>query len=197
MDLVWRLKILFGKKYGKKILFGKKVYIYYIMQTVGTRAQVMHGTAIKTSGGLTRKDLKYNSLGRIVSKKVSALAKQQQKLKKAGYTTVKGKFGAVKIGSKNMKGGGNFYMSLYKDDPRMYKKTAPILKEIFLYTVGPLHFNRLSSISGKKIYTIDDRKEEIAKYIKEKLSIYITKDNIQLVSTTNNRIFRYLKTDLY
>tara|TARA_Y100000389_G_C17416380_1_gene493943 strand:+ start:687 stop:1436 length:750 start_codon:yes stop_codon:yes gene_type:complete len=79
------------------------------MPTVGTRAQVMHGTANKTSGGLTSKDLKYNSSGRIVSRKVSALAKQQQKLKKAGYTTLKGQFGAVKIGSKHMKGGDKKY----------------------------------------------------------------------------------------
>lgn len=86
------------------------------MQTVGTRAQVMHGTAKKTSGGLTSKDLKYNSSGHIVSRKVSALAKQQQKLKKAGYTTVKGQFGAVKIGSKHMKGGDKEYLlTILKD----------------------------------------------------------------------------------
>ena len=30
---------------------------------VGSRAQVMHGTAMKTSGGLTKKDLKYNKWG--------------------------------------------------------------------------------------------------------------------------------------
>ena len=34
---------------------------------VGSRAQVMHGTAEKTSGGLTKKHLKYNKAGRIVS----------------------------------------------------------------------------------------------------------------------------------
>jgi hypothetical protein len=39
---------------------------------VGTRAQVMHGTAEKTKGGLTKKNLKYNKYGRIVSKKKSA-----------------------------------------------------------------------------------------------------------------------------
>lgn len=86
------------------------------MQTVGTRAQVMHGTAKKTSGGLTSKDLKYNKSGHIVSRKVSALAKQQQKLKKAGYTTLKGQFGAVKIGSKHMKGGDKEYLlTIVKD----------------------------------------------------------------------------------
>ena len=39
---------------------------------VGSRAQVMHGTAEKTSGGLTRKNLKRNKYGRIVSVKRSA-----------------------------------------------------------------------------------------------------------------------------
>jgi hypothetical protein len=41
------------------------------MHTVGSRAQVMHGTAMKTPGGLTKKDLKYNKNGRIVSRKKS------------------------------------------------------------------------------------------------------------------------------
>jgi hypothetical protein len=40
-------------------------------QRVGSRAQVMHGTAEQTSGGLTKTDLKYNKSGRIVSKKKS------------------------------------------------------------------------------------------------------------------------------
>ncbi len=42
------------------------------MARVGSRAQVMHGTAQKTSGGLTKADLKYNKWGRIVSRKKSA-----------------------------------------------------------------------------------------------------------------------------
>jgi len=44
---------------------------------VGTRAQVMHGTARHTSGGLTQNDLKYNSKGQIVSIKKSEMAKQR------------------------------------------------------------------------------------------------------------------------
>ena len=46
------------------------------MQTVGSRAKVMHGTALKTSGGLRKRDLKYNKSGKIVSKKASASAKR-------------------------------------------------------------------------------------------------------------------------
>ena len=64
--------------------------------TVGSKAQVFHGTAHKTSGGLTRKDLMKNKHGRIVSRKKSAKAKKEKRLEKAGYKTRKGKFGAVK-----------------------------------------------------------------------------------------------------
>jgi hypothetical protein len=44
---------------------------------IGSRAQVMHGTAHHTSGGLTKKDLKYNKAGRIVSKKKSSTMKRR------------------------------------------------------------------------------------------------------------------------
>ena len=63
---------------------------------VGSRAQVMHGTAKHTSGGLTKGDLKYNKYGRIVSRKKSQKAKKEKRLEKAGYKTRKGKFGAIK-----------------------------------------------------------------------------------------------------
>ena len=41
------------------------------MSTIGTKAQVLHGTADKTSGGLEKKHLKKTCEGRIVSKKQS------------------------------------------------------------------------------------------------------------------------------
>ncbi len=65
-------------------------------KAVGSRAQVMHGSAHHTSGGLTKKDLKYNKWGRIVSRKKSTQAKKTKRLEKAGYKTRKGKFGAIK-----------------------------------------------------------------------------------------------------
>jgi len=71
------------------------------MQRIGSRAQVMHGNAKMTGGGLKKRDLKYNKQGKIVSKKMSILAKKEKRLQKAGYTTVKGQFGAVR----RMKGG--------------------------------------------------------------------------------------------
>ena len=66
---------------------------------VGSRAQVWHGTAYKTSGDLKKGDLMMNKHGRIVSKKKHATAKREQKLGKRlfkNYTAKKGKFGAVK-----------------------------------------------------------------------------------------------------
>ena len=60
---------------------------------VGTKAQVWHGTARHTSGGLTRKDLMKTRKGRIVSKKKHAAGKKALKqLKKAGYVAKKGTF---------------------------------------------------------------------------------------------------------
>ena len=66
----------------------------------------MNGTAYKTTYGavkpkgdaLTKSHLKYNKNGRIVSKsKSSKKGKLLAQLRRAGYTTQKGKFGAVKI----------------------------------------------------------------------------------------------------
>lgn len=60
---------------------------------VGTRAQVWHGTAHHTSGGLTRNDLKKNKHGRIVSRRASSAGKKALKhLVKAGYKAKKGTF---------------------------------------------------------------------------------------------------------
>ena len=53
--------------------------------TIGSRAQVMHGTAKKTSGGLVKSQLKYNKQGKIVSKKASKSAKKSNNLVKAGW----------------------------------------------------------------------------------------------------------------
>lgn len=63
---------------------------------IGSRAQVWHGTAHKTSGGLTKKDLLMNKNGRIVSKAKHNTAKKEKRLERAGYFAQKGKFGAIK-----------------------------------------------------------------------------------------------------
>ncbi len=74
-----------------------------VKQRVGSRAQVMNRTALRTPGGLTRKDLKYNKQGRIVSRKKSMSAKRDNRLVKAGYVTTKGEFGSKFVGEKKVK----------------------------------------------------------------------------------------------
>jgi len=66
------------------------------MLTFGSRAEVWHGNAKKTTGGLTKNDLIKNKHGEIVSKKKHHTAKREKRLEKAGYFTQKGKFGFVK-----------------------------------------------------------------------------------------------------
>ena len=71
---------------------------------IGTRAQVWHGTAYKTTGGLCKSDLMQNKAGRIVSKAKHTSAKREKRLVKAGYLTKKGQFGFVKNGKSMKKG---------------------------------------------------------------------------------------------
>lgn len=70
---------------------------------VGSRTEVMHQKAYKTTGNKTRKDFKYNKHGRIVSVAQSRLAKKNRHLAKAGYTFKKGVFGAFKKVGKTLK----------------------------------------------------------------------------------------------
>ena len=71
---------------------------------IGTRAQVWHGTAYKTTGGLCKPDLMQNKSGRIVSKAKHNSAKREKRLVKAGYLTKKGQFGFIKNGKSMRKG---------------------------------------------------------------------------------------------
>lgn len=60
---------------------------------VGSKAEVFHGKASRTSGGLTRKDLVLNKRGRIVSRKQQAAGKKAfSRLVKAGFKPRKGTF---------------------------------------------------------------------------------------------------------
>jgi len=72
------------------------------MGKVGSRAQVWHGNAERTSGGLRKKDLVMKR-GSIKSKKASKSAKRSGNLRKAGWTFKKGTFGAVRIGEERKK----------------------------------------------------------------------------------------------
>ena len=71
---------------------------------IGTRAQVWHGTAYKTTGGLCKSDLMQNKAGRIVSKAKHMSAKKEKRLVKAGFLTKKGQFGFIKNGKSMKKG---------------------------------------------------------------------------------------------
>lgn len=76
---------------GKYNIKGKKFEL-----VTGSRAQVWHGTAYETTGGLTKSKLHKNKAGRIVSASKFKSAKKEKRLVKAGYVTKKGKFGFVK-----------------------------------------------------------------------------------------------------
>jgi hypothetical protein len=93
------------KSYLDKYIFSN----HYIMPAIGSRAQVMNGTAHHTKGGLTKKHLKYNKHGRIVSRKASMKAKKNNRLAKAGFVPKKGVFKLFKKGdgkkSRKMRGG--------------------------------------------------------------------------------------------
>lgn len=73
------------------------------LKTFGSRAEVFHGNAQKTSGGLTKKDLIKNKHGEIVSRKKHLTAKKEKRLEKFGYFAQKGKFGFVKKQAKTRK----------------------------------------------------------------------------------------------
>ena len=63
------------------------------MMTVGSKAQVFHGTAAHTAGGLKKDDLVMNKRGRIVSRKQMAAGKKAfKRLAALGYAPKKGTF---------------------------------------------------------------------------------------------------------
>jgi hypothetical protein len=87
---------------NKKQEGGKKI------PAVGTKAQVFHGTAKHTSGGLVKKDLMKTKKGRIVSKKKYAAGKRAIKtLRKLGYISKKGSFKLFSKKGKTVKRGGS------------------------------------------------------------------------------------------
>lgn len=112
---------------GKYNIQGK---VYELLS--GTRAQVWHGTAYKTSGGLTKKNLFQNKNGRIVSKTKHASSKKEMRLLKFGYGTKKGKFGFVKVtgkskkNNKKMKGGNGVNYALSPSHISGISKTSGV-----------------------------------------------------------------------
>jgi hypothetical protein len=75
-----------GNNVTRKNMHGGKI-------AVGSKAQVFHGTADRTSGGLVKSDLLMNKRGRIVSrKKMEAGKKAIRHLEALGYKAKKGQF---------------------------------------------------------------------------------------------------------
>tara|TARA_Y100000816_G_C26097230_1_gene580864 strand:- start:1078 stop:1410 length:333 start_codon:yes stop_codon:yes gene_type:complete len=83
---------------GKYHISGKS---YAILK--GSRAQVWHGTAYKTTGGLTKKDLKMNKNGRVVSLSKHNYEKKRDRLAEHGIKAKKGKFGPGNATAKGTK----------------------------------------------------------------------------------------------
>ena len=139
---------------NEKIIFIiiNNIFILFIMSQVGTRAQVMHGNALRTGGGLTKKDLKYNKQGKIVSKTMSMRAKKEKRLEKAGWTVRKGQFGAFK-----MSGGGKFILGPYSkynpnnEDFNIDKPVTPMPGEI-LEIFSNKHYNLTDYIESSVNY---------------------------------------------
>jgi hypothetical protein len=92
--------------------YSKNAHGHYVIKgktyerLMGSRAEVWHGTAYKTSGELCKHHLMQNKHGRIVSKAKHETAKKEKRLLKAGYGTRKGKFGFVKVGTKHNRSHG-------------------------------------------------------------------------------------------
>lgn len=74
------------------------------IKTVGSKAEVYHGTALKTSGQLHKKDLVKTKKGRIVSRKKQAAGKKAiKRLFALGYKPTKGKFSLMRKSGKSKK----------------------------------------------------------------------------------------------
>lgn len=95
--------------------------------TIGSRAQVIHGTALKTAGGLKKGDLKLNAAGAIVSKKQSSRAKRvESPLLKLWRDSVKAAYKNPKYSGRfvPIRKGTAFYNEIKKDYQKRLGKTC-------------------------------------------------------------------------
>ena len=81
------------------------------IKAVGSKAEVFHGNAKHTSGGLKKGDLMKTKAGRIVSRRKHALGKTAiKRLFKAGYKPKKGTFRLMgRSGSQTRRRRGGYY----------------------------------------------------------------------------------------
>ena len=83
------------------------------METFGSRAEVFHGTALKTTGGLTQSDLVQDKYGKIVS--IAAREAALKRMKREGKKALVKVFKAKKTGFKlQPKEGTKRYKTLIK-----------------------------------------------------------------------------------
>tara|TARA_B100001250_G_scaffold262452_3_gene226118 strand:+ start:393 stop:653 length:261 start_codon:yes stop_codon:yes gene_type:complete len=83
------------------------------METFGSRAEVFHGTALKTTGGLTQSDLVQDKYGKIVS--IAARESALKRMKREGKKALVKVFKAKKTGFKlQPKEGTKKYKKLIK-----------------------------------------------------------------------------------
>ena len=135
---------------------------------VGSRAQVFHGTAKQTSGGLQICDLKKNKRGAIVSRMASARAKKENRLVKAGFVTQRGKFGVVQRGGvmtmDNIKDGYKITLKIGNKDIVFKVKSNQLTYNknniVFIY------FNILSDVPDfnaryRRLVKDNDTKQEV------------------------------------
>lgn len=155
------------------------------MLRVGSRAQVMHGNAKQTSGGLMKKDMKYNKHGKIVSKKMSQIAKKEKRLENAGYITQKGVFGA----KKNISGGQYINFQLEKPSRRLNIKQVRAIenKQNAIYSIQNKIFNSKNSIVINSF--LDGLKNKTIKRL-ERFGSFNPNNEIY-IDKTNNRVYKF------
>ena len=80
------------------------------MKRIGSKAEVYHGSASQTPGGLKKHQLVKNKHGRIVSRKQQSAGKKAiKRLFKMGYKPKKGTFKAFKKGMRTTRRRGGFF----------------------------------------------------------------------------------------
>ena len=132
---------------GKYVVQGKS---YEML--IGTRAQVWHGTAYKTSGGLTKNDLLQNKNGRIVSRAKHSTAKKENRLVKAGFGTKKGVFGYVQLNkktkSKRSKQSGGVGMPGNNNNNNNNNNSNPMMKMAAVKNMGGKQSGGVGNMPG-------------------------------------------------
>jgi hypothetical protein len=155
----------------------------------GSREQVMNGTAKMTGGKLIKKDLKYNKIGKIISKKASKSAKKSNNLIKSIYITKKNKSENVIIGgSSKRKRKINRNKNRNRNGYNQRKNHKRVINELAIQQI----------YIPKEFKNIKNKCIGIKKYIKYKkiLDWKYNKNNNQQVSNReyiNNEKYNYKK----